>query len=103
MKSEITLDINFRQALIFKHSLEKMIAGKEERLYLLIRKDNKSIDEAKESFKLSKDIYEEIETLNIVKQGLDRLGNERRRREVSNYAKNLPKLLEEAERNSKAI
>ncbi|MBB6625227.1 hypothetical protein [Clostridium gasigenes] len=102
MKSEITLDINFRQALIFKHSLEKMIAGKEETINYLEQKDFKSEEEKVKVYKLNKDVHEEVITLNIVKQGLDRLGNERRR-EVSNYAKNLPKLLEEAERNSKAI
>ena len=99
--SEITLYINFRQALIFKHSLENMINSKEEKLNLLIAKDRKTSDETKEAYKLKKDIYEERDTLCIVNVGLDKF-HEERRTDIRNYAENLPKLLKDAERNNKA-
>lgn len=98
--NEITLDINFRQALILKHGLEQMIQVKEDKLDKLIFKDDKTKEESKEIYKLRNDVYEERDTLKIVNLGLDKFHCDRRQ-EVANYAANLPRLLEEAERNNR--
>ena len=98
--NEITLDINFRQALILKHGIEQMINIKEDRLDQLIFKDGKTQDDSKEIYKIRKDVYEERDALKIVNESLDKFHNERRM-EVAKYAANLPELLEEAERNNR--
>lgn len=104
MRSEITLGINFRQALIIKHSIEKMIEGKQDRLNVLMRKNIKSSAETCEGIRLQKDICQEVEALSVVNGGLDIFHDEtRRRKEVQEYAQNLPTLLEEVERHNRHL
>lgn len=104
MRSEITIGINFKQALIFKHSLENMINVKESRLNQLIGKDFKSEDEKREAYKIKKDIIEEVEALSVVNVGLDIFhDNGRREKEVREYAQKLPTLLEEVERHNRNL
>lgn len=104
MRSEINLGISLRQALIFKHSIENMIKVKEARLNQLIGKDFKSDYEKKEAYKIKKDILEEVEALSVVNGGLDVFHEEgRRRKEIREYAKDLPNLIEEAEKNNRSL